>query len=102
MAAALSSGLPMACRSKLVNVRVDKCRPIPHQQVTRLLLMDTTNSNPRKHLDNAAILARWILGCLFTYMGLAKAVHPVDFLKLVHQYDVVHTPFLLNSIEIGR
>src|SRR5947209_11085636 len=31
-------------------------------------------------------------------MGLAKAFHPVDFLKLVHEYDVFTSPALLNSI----
>ncbi len=44
------------------------------------------------------VLARWVVGGLFIYMGLNKALHPVDFLKLVHQYDLVSTPFLLNSI----
>ncbi len=50
-------------------------------------------------LDEAlGLLARWVVGGLFVYMGLNKALHPVDFLKLVHQYDLVSTPFLLNSI----
>ncbi len=44
------------------------------------------------------IVARFFVGGLFIYMGLNKALHPVDFLKLVHQYDMVTTPFLLNSI----
>ncbi len=49
--------------------------------------------------DAAAMLARWWLGCVFIYMGLHKAVpHPEYFLKLVRQYDMVTTPFLLNSI----
>ncbi|MHB8522805.1 MAG: DoxX family protein [Limisphaerales bacterium] len=46
----------------------------------------------------AALLARWLLGAVFIYTGLNKALHPVDFLKLVHQYDLVQTPFLLNLI----
>jgi uncharacterized membrane protein YphA (DoxX/SURF4 family) len=41
---------------------------------------------------------RWLLGGLFIYMGLQKAAHPVDFLKLVHEYQLVANPFLLNSI----
>jgi len=45
-----------------------------------------------------ALLARWFLGGLFVYMGLSKALHPVDFLKLVRQYDIVHNAVLLNSI----
>ena len=48
--------------------------------------------------DLVSVLARWALGCEFIYMGLNKALHPVEFLKLVHQYDLVSNPFLLNSI----
>ena len=43
-------------------------------------------------------LARWALGALFVYMGLQKAMDPVDFLKLIRQYDLVDTPLLLNLI----
>ncbi len=49
-------------------------------------------------LDLAAVLARWLLGALFLYMGLNKALHPVEFLKLVRQYELVQNPLLLNSI----
>jgi uncharacterized membrane protein YphA (DoxX/SURF4 family) len=45
-----------------------------------------------------AVLARWLLGILFLYMGLNKALHPVEFLKLVRQYELVQDPLLLNSI----
>ena len=31
-------------------------------------------------------------------MGLVKALHPEDFLKLVRQYQMVNSPFLLDSI----
>ncbi len=48
--------------------------------------------------DIVAVLARWLLGAVFIYMGLNKALHPVEFLKLVRQYDLVTNPFLLNSI----
>ncbi len=48
--------------------------------------------------EGAAILARWLLGGMFIYMGLNKALDPVGFLKLVRQYDIVATPLLLNSI----
>ncbi|HEV2393778.1 MAG TPA: MauE/DoxX family redox-associated membrane protein [Verrucomicrobiae bacterium] len=48
--------------------------------------------------DVAAVLARWSLGVLFVYLGLNKALHPVEFLKLVRQYELVASPFLLNSI----
>ena len=45
-----------------------------------------------------AVLARWLVGGLLIYMGLVKVLQPVEFLKLVRQYDLVQTPFLLNSI----
>ncbi|MEI6195700.1 MAG: MauE/DoxX family redox-associated membrane protein [Verrucomicrobiota bacterium] len=44
------------------------------------------------------LLARLALGALFVYMGLHKALEPVDFLKLVHQYDLVNNYWLLNAI----
>jgi len=46
-----------------------------------------------------ALLARWFLGGLFLYMGLSKALHPVEFLKLVRQYDVLHHHLLLNFVS---
>ena len=49
-------------------------------------------------LNLAAVLARWLLGAAFLYAGLSKALHPVDFLKLLRQYDLVQDPLLLNSI----
>ncbi len=45
-----------------------------------------------------AVLVRWILGALFIGMGLNKALHPVDFLKLVRQYGIVNDSYLLNAI----
>jgi len=48
--------------------------------------------------DFASVLARWLLGAAFLYTGISKALHPVDFLKLVRQYDLVHSALLLNSI----
>jgi len=44
------------------------------------------------------LLARCLLGAVFIYMGLHKALHPVEFLKLVRQYEVLHTPVLLNMV----
>jgi uncharacterized membrane protein YphA (DoxX/SURF4 family) len=44
------------------------------------------------------VLVRWALGALFLYMGLSKAVQPVEFLKLVREYELVQTPFWLNTI----
>jgi uncharacterized membrane protein YphA (DoxX/SURF4 family) len=45
-----------------------------------------------------ALLARYGLGCLFIYLGLQKALHPVEFLKLVRQYDVFQSHFPLNFV----
>ena len=45
-----------------------------------------------------AVLARWVLGGVFIYMGFAKVVHPEDFLKLVREYEVVRNPYVLNVI----
>ena len=48
--------------------------------------------------DFAATIARWLVGALFIYMGLNKALHPVEFLKLVRQYDILHHHLLLNVV----
>jgi uncharacterized membrane protein YphA (DoxX/SURF4 family) len=48
--------------------------------------------------DAVAVAARWLMGGLFIYMGMSKALHPVDFLKLVRQYDMVQSPLLLNAV----
>lgn len=47
------------------------------------------------------VLGRWLVGGLFIYMGLNKALHPVEFLKLARQYDLVSNPYLLNGIAAG-
>lgn len=52
----------------------------------------------RQARETAAVLARWLLGLAFVYMGLNKALHPDLFLKLVRQYDLVTNPYLLNAI----
>lgn len=58
-----------------------------------------TVSAPRlRTADGAAMLARWLLGGLFIYMGLSKALHPVEFLKLVRQYNITDQYFVLNFI----
>lgn len=44
------------------------------------------------------VLARWVLGGLYVYMGLSKALDPVEFLKLVRQYRLVSDPLALNLI----
>jgi uncharacterized membrane protein YphA (DoxX/SURF4 family) len=48
--------------------------------------------------DLVGVGIRWLLGALFVYMGLQKAFHPETFLKQVHQYQVIDSPFLLNTV----
>jgi uncharacterized membrane protein YphA (DoxX/SURF4 family) len=44
------------------------------------------------------VLSRWLLGAVFLYLGLTKALHPVEFLKLMRQYDLTQFALLLNSL----
>src|SRR5438270_9477197 len=46
----------------------------------------------------AVLLGRLILGGVFIYMGLNKVLHPVEFLKLIKQYEIVSGPPWLNLI----
>jgi len=48
--------------------------------------------------DLLALAGRWLLGGIFIYTGLNKAMHPEVFLKLVRQYELVTNPLLLNLI----
>ena len=52
-------------------------------------------------LATACLLVRWLLGGLFIYMGLNKALHPIEFLKLVRQYDLTDNSLLLNLVAGG-
>ena len=52
----------------------------------------------RSRAPTAALAARWLLGAAYVYMGSAKARHPVDFLKLVRQYDLFHHAVMLNAL----
>ena len=59
-----------------------------------------STGGPNKLLDVLTVLARWSLGGWFIYMGLSKALHPDEFLKLVHQYKLTVSPFVLNFIAV--
>ena len=50
--------------------------------------------------DWLGVLARWILGATFVYLGGVKALNPVDFLKLLREYDLdlVQSYWWLNAI----
>ena len=57
----------------------------------------TLISNSLSH-GFVGVFARWILGMVFVYMGLHKAFHPVDFLKIVREYNMVESHVALNFI----
>jgi len=59
-----------------------------------------SSTRSRAVAEWAAVLARWLVGMFFIYLGLNKALHPVDFLKLVRQYELVESAPLLNAIAI--
>src|SRR2546423_14605196 len=62
-------------------------------------MIDDVPSSARWQPANVlAALARFLLGGIFIYMGLSKAQHPIEFLKMVRQYDALHSPLLLNLV----
>ena len=44
------------------------------------------------------LAARTLLGAAFVYLGTAKALDPVGFLKLVRQFDALPQPLALNAV----
>ncbi|HEX5397660.1 MAG TPA: MauE/DoxX family redox-associated membrane protein [Verrucomicrobiae bacterium] len=52
----------------------------------------------RAVVDSFTVLARWLVGGVFLYMGMSKALDPVDFLKLLRQYDLTQSSLILNSL----
>lgn len=44
------------------------------------------------------IAARCLLGAYLIYMGIAKAIAPVDFLKLLREYQLLASPMPLNAV----
>ena len=57
----------------------------------------TSSARPTR-ADFLAVAVRWILGGFFVYMGLTKALHPVEFLKLMRQYDLTQYALILNCL----
>ncbi|MFZ0826518.1 MAG: DoxX family protein [Verrucomicrobiia bacterium] len=60
----------------------------------------SSSSRNRAAAELFAVLARWLLGAAFLYLGLNKALHPVEFLKLIRQYDMVQSALPLNSMAV--
>src|SRR5437867_9793752 len=54
--------------------------------------------SPRRGRELAVAAARYVLGAVFVYMGMNKAMHPVDFLKVLRQYQMVENHISLNLI----
>lgn len=48
----------------------------------------------------ALVAGRLLLGAAFIYLGVMKAMDPVDFLKQVRAYEWISQPLLLNSVAI--
>lgn len=44
------------------------------------------------------LLARLVLGSDFIYLGAVKAADPVEFLKLIRQFEMIEMPLLLNLV----
>jgi hypothetical protein len=41
---------------------------------------DSTEARSGRMVESIALVARWVLGAVFIYMGLTKALHPEQFL----------------------
>jgi len=66
-------------------------------------MTDRTHLGLLRRLDDTGIpllVTRLVLGGLFVYMGIEKALVPTDFLKMVREYHMVpeHPPLMLNLI----
>ncbi len=48
--------------------------------------------------DWVTLGARFILGATFLYLGAAKALDPIGFLKLVRQFEALPQPLALNAV----
>ena len=60
----------------------------------------SSSAPPPARTDWPALLVRLVLGAVFVYMGMNKVLHPVEFLKLVKQYELVTSPPWLNVIAV--
>jgi uncharacterized membrane protein YphA (DoxX/SURF4 family) len=56
------------------------------------------SSEKRRPRDIAALLARWLLGAMFIYLGLSKVLHGAEFLKFVREQLLVTNPVLSSLI----
>jgi uncharacterized membrane protein YphA (DoxX/SURF4 family) len=57
------------------------------------------STSPRRNWQRfIPLAARWILGAVFIYMGAVKVLHPIDFLKLIREYQTFDNYVVLNAI----
>jgi len=66
-------------------------------------MTDRTQPGLLRRLDDTGVpllIIRLVLGGLFVYMGIEKALNPIDFLKVVREYHMVpeQPPIMLNLI----
>jgi uncharacterized membrane protein YphA (DoxX/SURF4 family) len=61
--------------------------------------MNAEPSRPeRRSMETMTILARWVLGGAFVYMGWIKAMDPQGFAELINEYNVIHNHVIVNAI----
>src|ERR1017187_297720 len=57
----------------------------------------TPSTGKRRPLDIVALLARWLLGGLFIYLGVSKVLHRAEFLRFLREQLSV-TDLSLSSL----
>jgi uncharacterized membrane protein YphA (DoxX/SURF4 family) len=60
--------------------------------------MNSANVPAASWREITLLLLRWALGGIFIYLGLSKALHPVEFLKILREFQITSNPFWLNLI----
>jgi uncharacterized membrane protein YphA (DoxX/SURF4 family) len=55
----------------------------------------------RRGRETAALLARWLLGALFIYLGVSKILHGAEFLSSVREQFKTVNPSLLGLVGMG-
>ena len=46
----------------------------------------------------SGLIARLALAAMFLYTGAVKALHPADFLKLLHEYNLASHSLAVNLV----
>jgi putative oxidoreductase len=56
-----------------------------------------TDSLKQKPGDYVVLICRVILGSLFIYMGVSKTDDPILFMKLIREFQIIDSPYLLTA-----